>query len=741
MSCRLRPACFVLCLALVPIAHAATGGFTMPQVLDYPYASGLAAAEHGERIAWVVNLRGVRNVWVAEGPAFAPRQATHFSEDDGQEITQLTFSPTGDRLVFVRGGDHDANWPDPGGLEPDPDSNPDQPKVTLWAVALPDGQAHEVTEGDEPALSADGRLAYVKNHQVWTAALSDAAKDDDNAGADHRSKNEDSDKNKPERLFFDRGKDGSLAWSPDGKRLAFVSDRGTHSFIGIFSDDQQPLLYLAPSTGQDGSPRWSPDGKRIAFVRRPGEGGAPQPILKQTPQPWSIWIANATAGTGHAIWDSPRTLPGSFPQTAGQANLHWGADSRLVFLADLDGWPHLYSIGVDGGQPLLLTPGRFMVEDVVESRDRRSMIYSANAGSTAGDFDRRHLFRVPVDRAGPRALTGGETLEWQPVVAGDDRIAFIGADARKPPAIATIGAAGDGRRELQAELLPKDFPGDQFVVPKAVTFTAKDGLLVHGQLFQRSDHADATPGIVFVHGGPPRQMLLGWHYMDYYSNSYAVNQYLANHGFTVLSVNYRLGIGYGHAFHHPPHWGPTGASEYQDVVAGAHFLQHTNGVDAGRIGIWGGSYGGYLTALGLARDSDLFKAGVDLHGVHDWSRLLDAWFSSSTSRYEKGDHDEAMKVSFQSSPVADVGSWTSPVLLIQGDDDRNVRFLQTVDLARRLDARHVAFEELVLPNEIHGFLRHASWLRADQATADFFRRKLIEGGKRPVAVDAATPKP
>ena len=113
-------------------------------------------------------------------------------------------------------------------------------------------------------------------------------------------------------------------------------------------------------------------------------------------------------------------------------------------------------------------------------------------------------------------------------------------------------------------------------------------------------------------------MLLGWHYMDYYSNAYAVNQYLAAHGFTVLSVNYRLGIGYGRAFQHPEHAGPAGASEYQDVVAGAHYLQHVEGVDPNRIGIWGGSYGGYLTGLALARNSDVFKAGVDFHGIANW---------------------------------------------------------------------------------------------------------------------------
>src|SRR6202044_4118409 len=101
---------------------------------------------------------------------------------------------------------------------------------------------------------------------------------------------------------------------------------------------------------------------------------------------------------------------------------------------------------------------------------------------------------------------------------------------------------------------------------------------VHGQLFQRPGGGD-KPGIIFVHGGPERQMLLGWHYMEYYSNAYAVNQYLAAHGFIVLSVNYRLGIGYGRGFHQPEHAGYAGAAEYQDVVAAARFPPSPPSID------------------------------------------------------------------------------------------------------------------------------------------------------------------
>jgi dipeptidyl aminopeptidase/acylaminoacyl peptidase len=214
--------------------------------------------------------------------------------------------------------------------------------------------------------------------------------------------------------------------------------------------------------------------------------------------------------------------------------------------------------------------------------------------------------------------------------------------------------------------------------------------------------------VVFFHGGSQRQMLLGWHYMYYYNNAYAMNQYLASRGYVVLAVNYRSGIGYGLNFREAVNYGPSGASEFNDVQGAGLFLKNRPEVDPAHIGLWGGSYGGYLTALGLARASDLFAAGVDLHGVHDWTEELGI-----------GRDDAAGRLAFNSSPMADVKTWRSPVLLIHGDDDRNVNFRQTVELVEALRGR-VHVEQLIFPDEIHDFLRYANWMRAYHAAARFF---------------------
>ena len=130
-------------------------------------------------------------------------------------------------------------------------------------------------------------------------------------------------------------------------------------------------------------------------------------------------IADVGSGLAHQVWQSPYTDRGSFPDVAGDANLAWGAGDRIVFLNELDGWPHLYSVPAAGGEPMLLTTGKYMVEHVTVSPDHRFIVFSANTGPDANDDDRRHIFRVPVDPPQVTTLTRGDGVEWTPVITGD----------------------------------------------------------------------------------------------------------------------------------------------------------------------------------------------------------------------------------------------------------------------------------------------------------------------------------
>ena len=702
----LRP---ILVLVTVILAAAsffvtpqeAAQSFTLEQIKGYPFPNELTASATGSRIAWAFNERGARNVWVAEGPDFKARRLTNYETDDGQELTSLALSTDGKYVVYVRGGDHGSNFD--GSVGVNPGLTPTAMKVQIWSAPFSGGEPKLLAEGDEPLISPKSdRVVFVKERGIWSVPIDGASP--------------------AKRYFYARGDCGAPEWSPDGTRLAFVSNRGDHSFIGIYTNDSTPIVYLAPSTSRDSSPRWSPDGKRIAFVRRPGTGGAQEAVLEQRAQAWSIWTADAATGEGQQLWKSPFTLRGSPPTTHGGTNLHWAAAGRIVFLSYLDGWPHLYSISENGGEPLLLTPGNYMAEYISISNDRRFMVFAGNAGSDTDDIDCRHIVKVPVDRAEPVVMTPGKGLEWTPFVTGDGKyIAYIGATAQRPPLPTVMPASGGRPITLAEDRVPSSFPTAQLVTPKKVVYKAPDGVEVHGQLFEAAGGSGKKPAIVYVHGGPPRQMLLGWHYSDYYTNAYALNQYLASRGYVVLSVNFRLGIGYGYEFHRPPNAGAQGASEYLDVKAGAEYLQRLPQVDAKRIGIYGGSYGGFLTALALARDSKLFAAGVDIHGVHNWTAERAA--SLLENRYEKiPDAQRALDVAWQSSPVSSIATWKSPVLLIHGDDDRNVRFSQTTDLVRRLDKAGVTYEELVIPDDTHHFMRHTNLVKVNAAVAAFFDR-------------------
>ncbi len=721
----------------VPAQASGAGPYTIEQILAPAYPVELTAAKAAERVAWISYERGMRNVYTAAGPEFEPVKLTDVATDDGIDMTDIRLSDDGAVAVFVRG-----HTPNRQGWIANPTSDADGAERAIWGVRTSGGPAWRIAEGADPALSPNGRwVLFARDGQIHRAPV------DPNLAA-ARGAGDDT------RLFTAFGDNRNPVWSPDGQRIAFVSQRGDHSLIGTYDVDRRRVGYLAPSVDYDSSPTFSPDGSRVAFIRRPGQpfgqqvagtggggrggrggrgaGGQQQPDgLRRAAfaggYTLSFWVADVETGVGDEFWHAQ---PGD--DSLQPRNFRWAANN-VIFQAEPGNWQHYYTVpvpeleleagpyghefstsapsGASTAAPVELTPGDGIAEFVSVSPDGEYLFYATNVG----DIDRRHIWRTPTAGGEAVQITSGSEIETYPAALPSGGVATLTAAHDRPLSVAVVQAGSNEARVIFPEL-SAEFPAQHHVVPENVMLTAADGVEFHNQLFMPADiqPGERRPAMLFTHGGPRRQMLLGYHYMHFYHMAYAINQYFASQGYVTISVNYRSGIGYGAEFRNAENTGGRGNSEYQDVLAAGEFLRDHPNVDADRIGLWGLSYGGILTAQGLARNSDLFSAGVDLAGVH-----------------LRGNTIDPEDVSYTSSAIGAIDGWRSPVLLLHGDDDRNVPFRQTTGLVQLLRAKGVYHELIVFPDDVHDSLLYERWLLTFNATDDFFHRFIVQKESTP----------
>jgi dipeptidyl aminopeptidase/acylaminoacyl peptidase len=678
-----------------PAPRAPGEAFTLASVLAAPFIYPPGASADGSTIAYVTREARSRNLYALRLGA-AARRLVSYPGDDGQELTEPpALSRTGAAIAYVRGGpvNRQGDSPDPTGLA-------DPPQERVWLIGLTDAAPRLIGEGREPLFTPDDRYLLWQAKDLMAAPLIWREGRLVGVGA-------------PEPFLS--GHRPGARFSPDGRRLAWERD----GRIEIYDLAARTTVVVPHGDAAvDEGPVWSPDGTRIAFRRRAAsapdwvESACGQwrwcgPLVSETP--WSIWTVDLASLAEKRIWQARAGVGSVFypldqsyaPSEQGD-QLLWSADGEIAFPWEGDGWRHLWAVPDGGGAARLLTPGDGEVETAALSLDRRRVIYATNIG----DLGRRHLSRVDFAGAVSPITSGGDASQWSPIPLAGGALAYVDAGWNSPPVVRIRGVSG-GARTAEFPEPSADFPATLLVKPALVSFPAEDGGTAFGQLFVPPRPSGCA--IIFSHGGIKRQMLPGFHYMDAYAYLYALNQYLAGRGCVVLSVEYRSSIMRGEAFRDAPGWGFAGHSELSDFVGAARFLMARKDVDARRgVGVYGLSWGGYMTAELLARHSDLFSVGFDMAGVHE----------------------EPDPSGFQASAMGALATWKSPVFLAQGDDDMNVDFDQGMALARALQTQRpdVVFKQRVLPGQTHDLqLTFEQMVSVYAEGADFLLARLGAG--------------
>lgn len=679
---------FLLILLCIPAFAQSISDY-----LSAPFPTGLVASPDGQSIAWVFNDKGERNVFFAKAPDYESKKLTDYEGDNGVDLGPLVFSPDGKTLLFVRG-----NSRNPAGQPANPAQLQESTDKKIYHLELESGKIRWFAPGTSPVFSPDGKnIAYLIGGSVYLKVMSDTT-------------------DSVKQLFTARGSASMLSFSPDGKFIAFMSGRTDHSFVGLWDLEKKQLTYPETSLDFDSYPAWSPDGKKLAYLRIPN-------ILNLLPftsiteaNPWSIRVLDIASMKAEEVWKADpgrgSVMVDDLPAIA--ERLWWTPSGSLVFPWEKNNWMQLYAINPETKVVKHLTPGEGQVEWVQTSFTKNELLFTHNIGN----IDRRQVSRLDLSTFELELLSDPQTINWAPVRI-ENGLAWFQSNWDRPgwPMVQTYGQT----KMLAEELFPSDFPKN-LSKPESITLRAKDGFESYGQLFLPAnyDPAKKYPAVIFLHGGSRRQMLLGFNYGMYYSHTYAAQQYFASQGYIAFILNYRSGIGYGMDFREEENYGAGGASEVQDVMAAADFLVDRPDVDASKISPWGGSYGGFLTAHALSQAPGKFLTGVDIHGVHNWNNDIPVF----ASWYAPEKFPEMAALAFKSSPMSHVKNWKEPVLMIHGDDDRNVLFSESVELAEVLRKQGVHVEQLVFPDEIHSFLLQRNWVAAFEATFRFINDQV-----------------
>ncbi|HEX5580041.1 MAG TPA: prolyl oligopeptidase family serine peptidase, partial [Gemmatimonadaceae bacterium] len=394
----------------------------------------------------------------------------------------------------------------------------------------------------------------------------------------------------------------------------------------------------------------------------------------------------------------------------------WTKDGRSAwFVSERDGYAHIYMVPKGGGEARQLTSGKWEVLDAQLSDDGRTFLMTTNEGSP---FE-QHFYRMPVgggERTRVTAAKGGHTVSVSP----DGRLlADVFSTSNRPPELFVM--ANRPRAEMsQLTTSPTEaWLSHPWVKPEIVMVPASDGAQVPARIYRPQDWNAQPNGaaVIFVHGAG---YLHNVHdYWSTYAREYMFNQYLASKGYVVLDMDYRASAGYGRDWR-TAIYRHMGGRDLQDHVDGSKWLQREFGIEPERVGIYGGSYGGFITLMALFTEAKQFGAGAALRSVTDWAHYNHG-YTGRILNLPQGD-----SVAYrQSSPIYFAEGLEDPLLIAHGMVDVNVHFQDVVRLSQRLiELGKTGWEMAVYPVEDHAFVRPSSWTDEYRRIYELFERHL-----------------
>jgi dipeptidyl aminopeptidase/acylaminoacyl peptidase len=481
-----------------------------------------------------------------------------------------------------------------------------------------------------------------------------------------------------------------------------ASDTGRPRFRQRALDDNSGVLFprgvgdssrsrLRPRGVSFGATNWSDDGKH-AFVQLSSQDNKDRWIVML-----DIGKAKFTTTVEHQRDSAWLGGPGIRGFGFGTA-VGWLPDSRRIyFQSEEDGWSHLYTVTMDGKIKVQLTTGKFEIYGPRISKDKKRWYFSSNEVH----FGERHLYSMPLEGGAPTRITsmeGGNEVTLSPT---EDRIALLYSFSNKMPELYVMENKPGAKAIPFTSSSSDEFRSYDWRTPDVLTFKARDGANVPARLY-RPEHPNGA-AVIFVHGAGYLQNAHKW-WSDYY-HEYMFNNLLTDKGYTVLDMDYRASAGLGRDWR-TAIYRHMGGQDLDDNVDGARWLVQNYGVDPKRIGLYGGSYGGFITLMAMFTTPDVFAAGAALRPVTDWAHYNQSYTSDILNIPQ-----EDTVAYRRSSPIFFAGGLKGALLICHGMVDENVHFQDAVRLAQRLiELKKENWELAVFPVEDHGFKEPTSWM-------------------------------